>query len=203
MNTIEKSVVLAFILTTLVGLTSFERNCESVSDKVLRLHIIANSDYEYDQSLKLKVRNKILDLSNEIFQNANNRDDAKLAAEANIGEIQRVALDEIHSQGYDYPVKVEVTNMYFTTRNYDSVTLPAGNYDAVRVSIGEAKGHNWWCVMFPQLCIGSSEKDEIIDAVMSEDESEVVKGGDKYEVKFKIVEYFTAFKNWISRLLNK
>ena len=203
MNTIEKSVVLAFILTTLISFTSFEKNCESVSDKVLRLHIMANSDYEYDQSLKLKVRDRILSYSSEIFGNSMNKNDAKVAAEKNIDEIKQIALDEIHNQGYDYPVHVEITNMYFTTRTYDTVTLPAGNYDALRVSIGEGKGHNWWCVMFPQLCIGSSKKEEAVDEVLNKEESSVVKGGNKYEVKFKIVEWFNAFKNWICGLFKK
>lgn len=203
MNTIEKSVVLAFIITILFSLTSFEKDCESVSNKVLRLHIIANSDYEYDQSLKLKVRDRVLDYSSEIFKNVKDKRDAELAASGNIDTIKRVALDEIHNQGYDYPVNVELTNMYFTTRVYDTVTLPAGNYDALRISIGEGKGHNWWCVMFPQLCVGSSKKDEVVDEVLSTDESNIVKNRDRYEIKFKIVEFLNSIKNWICGLFKK
>ena len=203
MNTLEKSIVLGFIITVLFSFTSFEKNCESVTDKVLRLHIIANSDYEYDQSLKLKVRDRILNYSGEIFKSASNKDDAQVAASENIDGIKRVALDEIHSQGYDYPVNVEITNMYFTTRTYDTVTLPAGNYDAIRISIGEGKGHNWWCVMFPQLCLGSSRKDEVVDEVLSTEESNIVKGKDRYEIKFKIVEFFQSIKNWVCSLFKK
>lgn len=203
MNIIEKSLILAFILTTIIGMASFERNCESVSEKVLRLHIMANSDYEYDQSLKLKVRDRVLNYSSEIFKNAHNKKDAKAAVAENIEEIKCVALSEIHNQGYNYPVNVELTNMYFTTRIYDTVTMPAGNYDAIRISIGEGKGHNWWCVMFPQLCLGSSKKDKVVDDVLDSGEADIVKSGDEYEIKFKIVEYFNSFKNWIRGLFKR
>ena len=151
MKLFEKSLCLALILTVLFSFTGFAAGCEDIPNHVLRLHILANSDSAEDQALKLKVRDRILTESAGLLDNIKNKTDAQNAIKAAIPRLKTAAEDEIKKQGYHYPVNVEMTHMYFTTREYTTVTLPAGDYDSLRVTIGSAAGHNWWCVIFPPM----------------------------------------------------
>ena len=202
MKTIEKSILVSFLLMISFSCLGFFNKCESINNKILRLHILANSDSKEDQELKLKVRDKILNFSKNSLQKLNNKEEAENVLRNNLNEIKNVAESEIESRGYDYPVKVELKKTYFTTRRYENFTLPAGNYDAVRVLIGEAKGHNWWCVMFPALCVGASkpETNEILESVLETYESDIVENETQYEFKFKMVECFNNVKNWLANL---
>lgn len=160
MKRIDIALVIGLTLTIFItSFTSFARDCEEVREEVVRLHILANSDSEADQMLKLDVRDKILEHTAEFFSVGGSKEQVEKTAEKQLSEIERAAREEILRQGYDYAVKAELVNMYFETRTYENTTLPAGRYDAVRVSIGEARGKNWWCVLFPPLCIpAASEK---------------------------------------------
>lgn len=190
MKLVIKSACIAFVLTVIYSLIPFQAKCESISNDVLRLHILANSDSEYDQSVKLRVRDRVLNYSKEIFENASSKEDAENAIKTRLCDIENEAQDELKSLGCDYPVKAELTNMYFTTRYYDSYTLPSGMYDAVRITIGSGNGHNWWCVMYPSICISSAvEQDEKAKSVLDEGEYNIVKN-EKYQYKFKVVELF-------------
>lgn len=141
----------------LTSFTTFARDYDALRGDILRLHILANSDSEADQRLKLAVRDRILDAN--LFAPASDKAQAEQIAESELAEIERIAGDEVERQGYDYHVKAELVEMYFDTRTYETATLPAGRYDAVRVSIGAAEGKNWWCVMFPPMCVPAvSEK---------------------------------------------
>lgn len=197
MKTIEKAIVLSLILSILFSMTSFEGQCENISGKVLRLHILANSDSESDQQLKLKVRDKILEYSKDYLSTAQNKDDAKNLSSNYLESIKDVAQKEVKDQGYNYSVKVELCNMYFSTREYDDITMPAGRYDALRILIGEGKGHNWWCVMFPPICLGAAKEEKPLDSVLNENELGIVENGQEYEIKFKVVEWFEVFRDWI------
>ena len=117
---------------------------EDISTKVFRLHILANSDSEDDQKLKLKVRDKILSVSDKMYNNCATVDDAVNTAKNNIDLFESTAAKVIIDNGYTYPVKAYVTKEYFDTRKYDNFTLPAGEYDSLKIEIGSAKGHNWW-----------------------------------------------------------
>jgi stage II sporulation protein R len=163
------------------------------------LHILANSDSKEDQALKIKVRDKILVESESLFKQAASKQEAEENARKNLERIKEIAQNEVYSQGYKYKVNAEVVNMYFTTRTYDNVTLPAGNYDAVRITLGEAKGHNWWCVLFPSLCIpAAQEKDkQKIGDVLTENEVNIVENPENVVIKFKAVELFEEFKQWL------
>ena len=101
-----------------------------------------------------------------MLDDAQDLNQAEALTEQNLQDIQKVAQEEVYRQGYDYPVKVELTNMHFNTRVYETVTLPAGEYDALRVSIGEAQGHNWWCVMFPPMCLPAAEESKELQDVL-------------------------------------
>ena len=194
----EKSLIVGFLLTFLFGLTRFANNCETLSDKVLRLHILANSDSLADQELKLKVRDEIIEKSGNFLNGATDKISAQNLTIDNLENFRRISQEVIQKQGFNYPVNVEVTNMYFPTRKYSDTTLPAGRYDALRILIGEGKGKNWWCVVFPQMCLGCAKNSATADNFLSDSEKNIICNGEKFEVKFKIVEWFYALKNTLS-----
>lgn len=185
-----KSAVIAFVLTVIYSVIPFQAVCAEIPNDVFRFHILANSDSEEDQALKLKVRDKVLEKTKILFDTANSKSDAEEFVKANLETIEKIAQNEVYKNGYNYPVKAEVVNMHFDTRYYESYTLPSGMYDALRITIGNAKGHNWWCVMYPSICISTVDegKDRAKDA-LSDDEYSVVTD-DKVEYKFFIVELF-------------
>ncbi len=185
-----KSACIAFVLAVVYSLIPFQAQCSDISDEVFRLHILANSDSEADQSLKLKVRDKVLLYTQSLFEKAKTKEEAESLISDNLQSISNTAYKEVLDNGYDYTVKAEITNMYFTTRYYDNYTLPSGMYDALRITIGSGKGHNWWCIMFPSICISSEEdKDEKAKEVFDNQQYDIVKN-EKYQYKFKVVEIF-------------
>ena len=185
-----KSAIIAFVLTVIYSVIPFQAVCAEIPNDVFRFHILANSDSEEDQALKLKVRDKVLEKTKILFDTANSKSEAEKFVKANLETIEKIAQNEVYKNGYNYPVKAEVVNMHFDTRYYESYTLPSGMYDALRITIGNAKGHNWWCVMYPSICISTVDegKDRAKDA-LSDDEYSVVTD-DKVEYKFFIVELF-------------
>lgn len=199
MKLLRKSIFLAVVLTVLLTMTCFAGQCESISDRVLRLHVLANSDSQEDQALKLKVRDKVLECSAHMLDGARDRSQAEALTKENLAQLQQAAQAEVYAQGYDYPVSVELTNMRFNTRVYESVTLPAGDYDALRVSIGSAQGKNWWCVMFPPMCLPAAEQSKELQDVLDPAQMEIVEGGSQYEVKFKTIEIIEDIKGWFGQ----
>ena len=128
---------------------SFGEECSFIRENTLRLHILANSDSPADQALKLKIRDAVLSHSGELFSGCDTRQKMVGAAQEQLSDIQRIAEQTAMHNGYDLPVTVSVTDMFFETRRYDNVLLPAGTYTAVRIELGEAAGKNWWCVLYP------------------------------------------------------
>ncbi len=195
MKRTEFSVLIGLIISIIItSVTAFAADCQSIRSDTLRLHILANSDSEEDQKLKLKVRDAILEKSPTLFEGSASLEDAVRSAEECLSEIQSTAEEEIFANGYNYNVKVYLCDMYFETREYEDFTLPAGKYKAVRIEIGKAEGKNWWCVLFPALCIPASQDSAQIDEVFSESEIQVV-SKPKYKAKFAIVELIEKFKN--------
>lgn len=160
----------------------------------LRLHILANSDSEADQALKLAVRDAILAAEGPLFGQADTQEEALAAARAALPLIEQTARAEIARRGYDYPVTAKVENLYFATKDYDAFTLPAGRYDAVRVEIGEHKGRNWFCVLFPPLCVPAA-LDADDGPSYDEDEDAAVKT--PYKIKFAAVEAVERVREWM------
>ena len=188
-----KSACIAFVLTVIYSLIPFQAECADISDEVFRLHILANSDNEEDQNLKLKVRDRVLEYTETLFKNAGSKEEAESIISDNLQNISNVAYAEVIDNGYDYKVKAEITNMYFTTRYYENYTLPSGMYDALRITIGSGNGHNWWCVMYPSICISSEEEqDKKAKEVFDTTQYDIVKN-EKYQYKFKVVEIFEKF----------
>lgn len=170
-----------------------------LSNAVFRLHVIANSDTNEDQELKLKVRDSLLNYMNRICSSCTTKEEAISIAIQNKDEFQKIAEQTILENGYNYPVKININNFYFPTKNYGDISLPAGMYDALRVEIGEAKGKNWWCVMFPSLCfvdISSGIVDEKakgeLEGELQEESYSVISETKKPDIKFKfkIIEFF-------------
>ncbi len=191
-----KALLLGFVLSFVISQTVFIAECEDMSNRLLRLHILANSDSEEDQSLKLKVRDYILKMSSDMFQQADNLIEAEHIANTNLDLIIDKAQKYVYSLGYDYAVQGEVKkDMYFNTREYDDFTLPAGNYDAFRITIGEGKGHNWWCVMFPPMCFSvAEENNSSLSDVLNNQQLDITENSPQYEYKFKIVEIYNDIK---------
>ena len=127
-----------------------------LSDSVLRLHVIANSDDPADQALKMEVKDEIVRYMQAEFKDVKDVDEARRLAQKNRGQIQKIAVNKIKSAGYDYPVQVYIGEFEFPVKSYGNMVFPAGQYQAVRVVIGEGAGKNWWCVLFPPLCLVSS-----------------------------------------------
>lgn len=190
-----KSACVAFVLTVIYSIIPFQAQCTDISNEVFRLHILANSDSEKDQDLKMKVRDTVLEYTKSLFENASSKEEAEAVVFDNIEEINAVAKSVVMENGYNYPVKTEITNMYFTTRYYDSYTLPSGMYDALRITIGSGNGHNWWCVMYPSICISSAvEGDKKAKETFDSSQYDIVKN-EQYEYKFFIVELFENLCN--------
>ena len=173
---------------------AFAYNCSRVRSDVLRMHVIANSDCSADQQLKLMVRDAVLERGAQLFDGTVTADEARRKIEPHKAELEAAAREVIERAGYDYPVSVNVVNEYFATRCYGSLTMPAGRYTAVKVVIGEGAGRNWWCVMFPPLCLPAASEKTDIDAVLGRDGAELIEGGSKYEIRFKIVEVIESIK---------
>ena len=186
-------VFLSFILIYSY-VTPFIKTSEDISQEVFRLHILANSDSDEDQSLKLKVRDKILAESENLFINCQNLNDVINVSKNNIDYFEKLANECISENGYNYKTKVYVDKEYFNTREYEKITLPSGEYNALKIEIGEAKGHNWWCVMFPAICLPAVSDDEI-NNILNEDEIELINSNNKYEIRFKIVEIYEKIKS--------
>lgn len=192
-------IALTLVLCAVFSCTSFAKQCAQIRGEVLRLHILANSDSAADQALKLKVRDAVLEEGAEIFEGASDLITAQGQIEAHTSRLKEIAEKTVKLNGYNYPVTVVVEKEYFNTRTYDDVTLPAGQYSAVRILIGEGEGKNWWCVMFPPMCLPAAESEATIDQVLTEEGTELVKSNPKYEVRFKIVEIFEEIKEKLSK----
>lgn len=191
---IEISIAVSLLICFVFNITAFSNKCDGIRDKMLRMHVIANSDSAEDQNLKLKVRDAVLLKGKEIFDGSITAGEAEEKIKPHIAELEETALSVIKNEGYDYDVNITVQKDYFKTRTYDnSVTLPAGYYTAVKVIIGEGNGKNWWCVMFPPMCLPAANAECKIDDVLNSDENNIVSNGNKYKIKFKIIEICEEF----------
>lgn len=198
MKRLEISLLIALVFGIVLSMSALNVECDQIRESVLRMHVLANSDNETDQNLKLKVRDRLLEVSNDIYSNAKDREDAIECTESNLALLQSEAQKVVIDNGYDYPVSVELEDTYFNTRTYGDITLPAGEYKALRVIIGEGAGHNWWCVMFPPLCISAASDDEAqLDDVLTTEQMELVEGT-QYEAKFKCVEWYEEIKQYFN-----
>lgn len=183
--------------------TSFFQTSETVTglqQHVLRMHILANSDSEADQQLKYQVRDALLAESESLFGTdvPESREQLEIVAAAHLPEMEAIAQRVVQENGYTYPVQAELVTMDFTERTYEDLTMPAGTYEAIRITIGAAAGRNWWCVMYPPLCIPVAEEVAVeeaqAEAYFTKEEQDVLYHPERYRVKLKLVEWV---KHWM------
>lgn len=179
---------------------------ENLSDSVLRLHVIANSDSKEDQDLKYKVRDNVINYMNSISKNINSKEEALNLAKENKEIFENIAKQTILDNGFNYDVNIEFGNFYFPTKSYGDISFPAGDYDAIRIKIGKAEGQNWWCVMFPPLCfvdvssgiVPDDSKDTIKENLSNEEYSILTNGNSDsssdniIKFKFKLIELLNS-----------
>lgn len=188
----------------LVGLAAFLlsgglalRTQRQLADRVVRLHVLANSDSEEDQALKLLVRDRVLARATELLTEAGSREEAESLLRAELPELEELAARELRANGCGYSVTAELTATEFPTREYDGFTLPAGEYLALRVVIGQGAGRNWWCVVFPPLCTAASADvpAAALAAGLTEDQVGLITEEDRgYVLKFKAVEWWEQLR---------
>ena len=165
---------------------------QGIAGEVFRLHVIANSDTEKDQELKLKVKTRIVEYLKEILGEDAGLEETKEAVLTHLTEIEQEAENIIEEQGFDYPVEVVVEKTYFPEKTYGDCTFPAGEYEALKVKIGSAKGQNWWCVLYPSLCflddtygIVTEEKKEDLKEVLTAEEFQKILGDSREKKKLR------------------
>lgn len=195
MKKLFKSMIVALLLTSLFTFLPFEKNCRDINDEVFRIHILADSDSPEDQSLKLKVRDAVLEYTDNLYSNVTSKEEAIEVTYDNLNGIVSSAESVLRSRGCDKKVKAEICNMDFNTRYYGDITMPSGNYTALRLTIGSGQGKNWWCVMYPSLCLYTASDAKSLEDELTEEQYEVITDTPKFQFKFKILEYFDYFCN--------
>lgn len=206
-------LILSFLLVFgILSLNEVYKNRQGYREKLIRFHVIANSDSPKDQALKLKVRDKIIESMNQKFEQSTSLEESREIIKNNLEEIEFYARQEIERQQSSYDVSVDFGNHNFPTKTYGSFTLPAGEYEAVRVVIGEGKGKNWWCVMFPPLCFiditngltNDTTKEQLSNVLTEEEYKMITKAKSDDEVplklKFKVVEIIEKSKNKFAQM---
>ena len=207
LNFIFILTILVFIYIALLSFNYSKAISSNLSDSVFRLHIIANSDSSADQELKLKVRDKIIEYMNTLTSNSSDKKDVISMVNNHLDSFKEIALNTIKGNGYNYDVNIEIGNFHFPTKSYGDISFPAGNYDALKIEIGDAIGQNWWCVLFPPLCFVNSStgvvpddsKNTLKENINSES-YEIISEGNKsnntsdIKIKFKIIEFFNNFR---------
>lgn len=190
-----------FLLTAMVlaavfsSFTAFSLRCREIRESTLRLHILANSDSEFDQQVKLSVRDGILNDTAALFSRCATRSQLERQAERELPRIEASARGTLRRLGVEEPVKAELATMFFDTRVYNDVVMPAGRYRAVRVTLGEGKGKNWWCVLFPPLCVGAATEEIAVTQPvepppgLGESSWRLVSQSGEYEIRFKLLEW--------------
>lgn len=199
MKKIKYICILSILLFSFIFIcmSSYATNVSSdLSENFFRLHILANSDSESDQSLKLKVRDNIISYMSTLTYKNLSKEEAILLTKSHLTDFEKIAKDTIKKEGYNYPVTLTIGNFYFPTKVYGNISLPAGYYDGLKIEIGEAKGQNWWCSLFPPLCfvdVSSGIIDEETEAQLKENLNKedfeiITSNSDTVKLKFKIVE---------------
>ena len=188
------ALISALIFCMIFSMVGFTDSCEEMHENIIRIRIIANSDSDYDQALKIKIRDSVLKASKEIYKDSDSYDLAVDATEDNLDNFLSVAQNTVYESGFDYKVSVDFRKEFFETRVYDDFTLPAGFYETAVFTVGEGKGKNWWCVIFPRVCVGACS--DRLETTLSKDAAKAAYGGSKFTVKFKTVEIFEKIKKF-------
>ncbi len=196
-------LVAAGLLAVGVGGWKLHRDASKIYDQTIRLHILAASDSERDQSLKLTVRDALLDEVAKITEKAPDKEAGESILRENIPYLTEIAKETLEREGCNEDVKITLTREYYPTRDYDHLRLPEGEYTSLQVKIGAAEGKNWWCILFPPVCTSSARAEEAMAEtgfsksqirLLTEDEDP------RYTLKFRVVEQFSKIKRSLKEL---
>lgn len=190
------------LLVALVAGSWISWESQSLADSVIRLHVIANSDCQEDQAIKLQVRDQILEELQQFYPENASLEEATAALQSHLDDLQVAGQAVITQAGLPYSVETSLTQCYFPTKEYEDFSLPAGEYTALRITLGEGTGANWWCVAFPPLCLGAAS-DTIEEAVAAglftpEQEALITEETEGYILKFKSMELLGLAKAWLA-----
>ncbi len=199
MKRLTVATVALLLIFLFLGLTPTHGE-EGLYDNLLRLHVLANSDSESDQALKLKVRDAVVDRCTVLLADCGNREDAERILENSLGELTALAEETVREEGCDYGARVVLCEEEYPTRRYDSLCFPAGRYLSLRILLGAGEGKNWWCVLFPPLCLGAASaeeaEDRFIAAGFTPDQYKIITESDSptYKIRFKCLEWLQELK---------
>lgn len=197
MKRFEWALLIGLVVSIAVSMWGFAADCAALREEVLRVHILANSDSAADQRLKLQVRDALLAQSAALFGGAETLPEAEAALARQLDEVEKIANAALAAAGSSDTARAELVNMYFTTRHYEgeeysqAFSMPAGRYDAIRVTIGAGQGRNWWCVAYPPMCIDAAKPEAGADVearILALQETVV------YRPKLAVVEWYEELK---------
>lgn len=191
-----RALVCGFVLAALCSFFPFAAACGQLPRDVVRLHVVANSNGAEDQAVKLLVRDAVLEEAARWYQGAGSMEEASSRLCTHLQSIAGAARQVLGEQGMGYSATAQMTEMYFPTRDYGDFRLPAGRYRTLRVTLGEGAGKNWWCVVFPSLCLPAATQGEAL-LTLPEGERQVVEGGQGVQVKLKAVELWESLREWL------
>ena len=201
LKSLETALFIGLIAALLVG--GANADSEKLSDKVIRLHVVANSDSAEDQFLKLKVRDKVLELTGEMELGADSTE-AAAVLKSNLEEIESTVLNMVQDMGYDLDVRATLGTEEFETRVYDTFSLPAGEYTSLRIILGSGEGKNWWCVVFPPICMASCTEEltaEALSVGLDKNDVALIMGeNDVYILKFRLIELVQSVKMMYNKM---
>ena len=193
-----KSVICLLLVIGVAYTITLIRDMNTLHDQIIRLHVVADTDDPIDQEIKLLVRDEVLQFIETIKDNATSKEDALLQLQERLPSIAQVANAVLEQMGQCYHAVVSLPQEAFPTRSYDTFSLPAGVYDSLRVTIGSGEGKNWWCVVFPDLCLSAAAtnvEDTAVDAGFSDSLTNTITRQEGYEVRFWILDYLGKLEN--------
>ena len=191
---LSNGILIGLVCAVALSFAKFDARCEELRHNILRLHIIANSDSEADQAIKLAVRDSILENTQTVIDSCTDLQSAVEAAQSEMEQICALANKTISENGFNYSASGRVGTAFFENREYDDFTLPAGEYTSLIITLGEGKGKNWWCVIFPAVCLPAADDASLTDTV-SKESANVAENPQKYVMKFKFAEWYEKIKH--------
>ena len=201
------ALAIAFVLYVAFAISYFASTSAEVRESVVRLHVLANSNSNEDQRVKLMVRDALLERNTSLLSCKVTPQNAGEYFEGSKAELEKCANEVLRKNGFDYTAKIVLCKEYYNTREYESLTFPAGQYTSVKVVLGKGKGENWWCVMFPPLCVPAAEGEVGVDegvsleSYLTEDGEKIVSSGG-FKVGFKVVEWYEKIQNAKASIFN-
>lgn len=194
---LPRAMACGFVLALLGSFFPFGAASAQLPEEVLRLHVVANSDSPEDQAVKRAVRDAVLEEAACWYGDTKTFAEANFLVCTHLEAITQAANRVLEEKGFPYAANARVTDLYFPTRDYEGFSLPAGTYRSLQVTLGEGEGQNWWCVVFPALCLPAAQEGEDLLAGLPPAEREIVEHPEEYRVEFKIVELLEQLRQWL------